>query len=636
MKIKNNCSRYLLILIVCFISPQFFSQKEANNWYFGNYAALNFSTTPPAILANSSMTVVEGCTSISDSAGSLMFYTDGETVWNRQHQVMSNGSGLIGGSTPCQSSIVIPDPAHINQYYLFNVSDHSFFPPYPAAGNFAYSIVDMSLAAGMGSVTVRDQTLSVMVTERIAATPHCNGSDTWIVVHEAGTANFLAYLMGAGGINPIPVVSNVGSLNTPSVTSIAGCMKISPEGKRLAVVTAVTAGKLELFDFDNSSGIISNPLTALTVTAGGLYGCEFSPDGSKLYANQYTSNPADIYQLDLCAGSPSAIVASSVIIGSSPAIKGSLQQAPDGKIYVARYQQHNLGVITNPNDPGLSCNYTDIGPSLGTGTCQLGLPTFDGRIFRPKSAAFTYSLVQGACATVTFVTPQPVQIGTVCTAASYSVVSSTWYFGDPASGTANTSTLVNPSHVFSSTGSYQVKLVLQYNCHVDTLVRSVTVSKNTPTLSVAGNFTVCAGASTTLTASGANTYMWSNSVTGPTIILTPSVNSVYTVTGSVTGNPCIAVKTITINFSSCLGLTTSEENDLIKIYPNPSSLSLFIETNSDMILSIYTISGEYVLGQTVMKGRNFIDIRSLKPGVYIVTGKGTTYNVSTRFFKIEE
>jgi hypothetical protein len=37
----------------------------------------------------------EGCATISNSSGQLLFYTDGITVYNRNHQVMPNGTGLL-------------------------------------------------------------------------------------------------------------------------------------------------------------------------------------------------------------------------------------------------------------------------------------------------------------------------------------------------------------------------------------------------------------------------------------------------------------------------------------------------------------------------------------------------------------
>eukprot|EP01035_Chromulina_nebulosa_P055523 gene55523-76076_t len=83
------------------------AQKENNIWYFGNNCGLDFSTTPPTALTNGKINTNEGCSSVSDAQGNLLFYTDGLTVWNKNHAVMDNGTGLKGNSSSTQSSVVV-------------------------------------------------------------------------------------------------------------------------------------------------------------------------------------------------------------------------------------------------------------------------------------------------------------------------------------------------------------------------------------------------------------------------------------------------------------------------------------------------------------------------------------------------
>ena len=65
-----------------------FSQNEANVWYFGKYAGLDFSSGNPVLIHGSNMFAQEGCATINDKNGQLLFYTNGLSVWNKQHQVM--------------------------------------------------------------------------------------------------------------------------------------------------------------------------------------------------------------------------------------------------------------------------------------------------------------------------------------------------------------------------------------------------------------------------------------------------------------------------------------------------------------------------------------------------------------------
>lgn len=120
---------YILFTCFIFICCHLSAQNEATVWYFGNQAGLNFSTSPPTVLANSSMSVQEGCAVISDGAGNLLFYSDGMTIWDKTHSIMSNGSGLAGYNTPAldgtssQGCIILPSPSN-NNTYLFLLQKH--------------------------------------------------------------------------------------------------------------------------------------------------------------------------------------------------------------------------------------------------------------------------------------------------------------------------------------------------------------------------------------------------------------------------------------------------------------------------------------------------------------------------------
>lgn len=60
---------------------------------------------------------------------------------------------------------------------------------------------------------------------------------------------------------------------------------------------------------------------------------------------------------------------------------------------------------------------------------------------------------------------------------------------------------------------------------------------NQPTVAISGITTICSGSSTTLTASGANTYLWSNGLgTSTSINVSPTNSTTYTVTGTDSNN----------------------------------------------------------------------------------------------------
>ena len=90
--------RVIITLQILFLLTQkICSQNEAKKWYFGANAGLDFAANPPTVLVNSAMNVLEGCASIADAAGNLLFYTNGLEVYNNEHQVMPNGDDLNPG-----------------------------------------------------------------------------------------------------------------------------------------------------------------------------------------------------------------------------------------------------------------------------------------------------------------------------------------------------------------------------------------------------------------------------------------------------------------------------------------------------------------------------------------------------------
>ncbi|HQQ95404.1 MAG TPA: hypothetical protein PLQ93_12675, partial [Bacteroidia bacterium] len=363
-----------------------------------------------------------------------------------------------------------------------------------------------------------------------------------------------------------------------------------------------------------SSGVVSNPLSLITTNLNS-YGCEFSNDGSKLYGlfqNGPQSTP--LIQWNLCAGSPSAIIASSFVMTYTPTGQyGSAQLASDGKIYIASNNQNSLSVIQNPNAGGIACNFTPLAQILGSQNSRYGLPNFVSSFFYTKPAAFGFSVsVSSACRQFTFSAPS-VNVG--CPACNYQNLS--WQFGDPASGTANFSNQQNPVHIFSNGGNYQVKLLLQGNCQTDTLIQTINVQA--PVLNTNGNFSICPNQSLTLTASGANTYTWSTGAQSSNITVSPAISSFYTVTGTGTLNGCSSSKVFTVTVLSCTGLMdfiAGDQYALIK--PNPNAGEFEIELDRDAEAEICDLRGFSIQKILCTKGRSAFKLEALAPGLYLV------------------
>ena len=100
--------------------------KKGNIWYFGENAGLDFNSGSPIALTDGQMYTDEGCASIADEQGNLLFYTDGETVWSNNDAIMDGGIGLNGLSVSyptTQGSLIVKRPNSSSIYYLFTASD---------------------------------------------------------------------------------------------------------------------------------------------------------------------------------------------------------------------------------------------------------------------------------------------------------------------------------------------------------------------------------------------------------------------------------------------------------------------------------------------------------------------------------
>ena len=75
--------KFVIILVIVLLYFTGFSQNETNIWYFGTNAGLDFNSGAPVPLLDGALDTQEGCATISDNTGSLLFYTDGTTVYNQ-------------------------------------------------------------------------------------------------------------------------------------------------------------------------------------------------------------------------------------------------------------------------------------------------------------------------------------------------------------------------------------------------------------------------------------------------------------------------------------------------------------------------------------------------------------------------
>jgi gliding motility-associated-like protein len=471
-----------LVLIVIISLPLQVLAQQGNIWYFGERAGVNFNTTSPSSLKDGAISTLEGSSCISDNNGNLLFYTDGSIIYNKNHQTMPNGSGLLGDYSSAQSAIIIPKPGSTNFYYIFTASEvnHQYLEGYN------YNVVDMNLNGGLGDVVQKNVLLFAPGTEKLTAVRHANGTDVWLMTKAPHSNIFKAYKIDCNGIDTNPVISTSGNVITSyNDYDDGGLLKFSPDGSKLCQ-TFGSKLLFQLYQFDNNTGIVSNSLQMSYPDScrGDYVTVEFSPNSKLLYVG-FTGVDLELYyyyyfvkvfQYDLSSYNLPAITSSENLLfnerqyygGKLLGTMGQIQIGPDSKIYIARAQSLYLDAINNPNIKGTGCNYLADAVYLDGRLSLAGLPTFMPNLFVNRQSSIDYT-INADCSTVNF----------TATTSIPGAVTWLWDFGD---GTSSTSQ--NPVHTFSTNGNlYTVTLkILSPNaCNgFVTLTKDVNLKRNVP------------------------------------------------------------------------------------------------------------------------------------------------------------
>ena len=474
-----------LLLLILFKTLLLTAQKEANVWYFGRNAGLDFNTTPPTALTDGELNTLEGCSSFSDENGNLLFYSDGITVWDKNHNIMSFSDGtisgfggreLLGNPSSTQSGMIIPLPKSNDIYFLFTVDDNS------GSSGLNYYTIDMSQNGGNGEITNGPVNLSGTLganwTEKVAAVRGTDCDTYWVV--SAVGSDFYAYKIDDTGVqDTTPVISN-----TFGNAGLRGYLKLSPDGTKLAVANQGSRDAF-LFDFNATNGRVSSSPESLinNFNDGEPYGLEFSVDSRKLYVSTVSEFRGDLtepettyklFQFDLNAAD--IRTSQALIHEQTPGFRGGLQLGPDSKIYATiplayddtRGDAQFLDVIENPTADAADVVFTKNAINLNGQLATQGLPPFIASLLLPiEITNNTTNLVlnnteQKACIGDNIsITPEDIS------AQSSGTISYEWVHDNGTTETivSTNMTLDLVNLQFTHTGRYTLKVSLTDNCN---------------------------------------------------------------------------------------------------------------------------------------------------------------------------
>ncbi len=471
-------TKYLVVLFH-FYSTILIGQHETDNWYFSDGAALQFRNGTITTLNNSQIVFAEPASSISDCRGNLLFYTDGNKVWNSQHRLMVNGFGLNGHYSSTQGALIVPWPGKCNLFYIFTLDaiEHGF------ANGLNYSLVDIEQQNQEGEIISKNNLLYTFASEKMTAVHHSDGIRFWVISHEMRSNRFMVYQVNESGLDTMPVISQTGGvLSNPNMA--LGQMKASPDGSKVALVTLYPS-EIHILDFDSSTGKLSNPkiLDAVGLNGSALYGLEFSPDSKLLYVARhdidYISKSGFLYQLDLSYSNSTEILNSALVVGMNTPLTDlrGLQLTNDGRIMVCKNLSDYYGIIRNPNVRGAACNYEDHALSTGIFLSYWTFPDFVASYFSNAYNSEVSSRIE---------INNPVCTGEILQVQNKSnhAVNYLWDFGN-----GDFSTEKNPNYKFADTGNFQIRLIASNDhCCADTSIVEIHVKTCNENLFVPNSF----------------------------------------------------------------------------------------------------------------------------------------------------
>ncbi|GAA5023261.1 hypothetical protein GCM10011506_05990 [Marivirga lumbricoides] len=372
----GNCT-----VTASFVLTLFEEEKQgANFWYFGDGAGIDFNgENGPEAVTDGVIEAEEGCATVSDDNGELLFYTNGDVIWDSEHNVMANGTGLGGDPLASQGVLAVAHGADPSLYYIFVADDVS-----NDTSAFSYALVDMKLNNGLGDVVLKNRKIYSKSTEKIAAQGTQN---TDVLTHELGSNSYRRYTVNDRGINAAEYISE-GSTYI-SDQSATGYLKYAAGGEKVA--QAYNSGGA-FVDFLRLDSLDENWETALIdINFGGeVYGLEFSPSTNFLYATLRDGVNSKLVQIPVDDDYTIEDIQNpdSITVADLDFEAGAIQTGPDGQLYIAANNSPDVYTIGSPDLRFLPENGDNLAATLqpfnlAGRISRLGLPNFVQNISTP-------------------------------------------------------------------------------------------------------------------------------------------------------------------------------------------------------------------------------------------------------------
>lgn len=464
-----------------------------NSTAFGN-TRIDFNFEPPEVYyEDTPINFFLTDASICDKEGSLLFYTEGVNVGNRNNEIMENGDSLgldpyhlswgeFSGLPIPQASLILKVPNQDSIYMIIHgeATSEGDLPAVAGIHRYYYSTININVNNGLGAVVNKNELLfdndHILEYGKLTATRHANGRDWWFLFGGWNSNIFHTFLLSPAGITD-QFTQMVGD----SVVSGGGQAVFSPDGSKYAFFGALyfdQPGQLNIYDFDRCTGILSNP--SYFSIDGSFGGLAFSQNSRFLYqSREYRLIQLDMWADDIPASADTIANNDGFIdpIIGTPTTFGAAQLAPNGKIYIATTGNTRfMHIINDPDEQGADCDVVQHGLELAA-LNDWSIPNYPN--FR------LHALPGSPCDTL-----RPIVAFSYDSMAMFTFMDESeriptewhWSFGD-----GGTSTEQNPTHTYMEDGEYEVCLVATNEAGSDTTCQTIqVVITSTNDLNIAG------------------------------------------------------------------------------------------------------------------------------------------------------
>jgi hypothetical protein len=421
------------------------AQKETSNWLFGDRNWLIFY---PSLQTKDSCSTYfeEPSSSISDKFGNLIFYSNGESVFNKYHRIIKNGDSLLGHRSASEGCVFVQMPGNDSFFYLFT-NDYAL-----QSNGLCYSVIRLHNNPDSSTLNEKNIKITSKMCESISVIHHQNGLYKWIVVHSGISNTISAFLLTDRGLNPCPVETSIGYSFNGSLLSYQSKGKFSNDGKRW-VIDDFKADILQICDFNNLSGSFSNPsiISGFNIISG----IQFSKNSKYLYVIE---RDLQLVQINTSSWQKKIIFN----IASTGGRMSRCQFGIDGKIYMYRGDSSFLSSIDNPDEDGLNCNFKERAIFLKHKNTS-GLPNFDQSYFFTPSVNFKYK-INCLNNSIYFEGLDTIKAN-----------AHNWIIEKKGKPVEATYTTKNITHLFLDTGKYIVSYIASNGLKKDTMIKAIVI-----------------------------------------------------------------------------------------------------------------------------------------------------------------